>query len=1132
MGSLLRRLALAGAGPLVLVPAVTGQAYAQGGFGTSRYQSQLTLTDVARLSAGATDRSIIIFKNRHPELPARGASAASRASAVTGDQAAVRGELSRLHAQGVRSFQVLNGMSATISKAEASRLSANPAVEAVVPDLALRPRPVDQALPVPAAAAPAAGPRQICPPDPSVPLLEPEALQLMNVEFQPGSGQTGAHDLVDGLGRKIDGTGTKVAWIADGVDIDNPDFQRGGKTIFADYQDFSTEGPGSVTGGGEAFGDSSSIAAQGNVTYDLDNFVNPAHPVGPGCNVRVEGVAPGASLVGLEVVGASTVPLTSYFLQAIDRAVTVDKVDVINESFGLNPYPDPTTDPIALADTAATQAGATVVASTGDAGTASTIQTPSDAAGVIGVGATTSLRAYRQTTSFASQLSAGGWISDNISALSSGGFTQLGPHTVDVVAPGDLGWAVCTADLARYTECLDNAGRASNLQLFGGTSQSSPLTAGTAALVIQAYESTHGGVRPTPQLVKQIIVSSATDLNVPAEEQGAGLVNALKAVRLALSVHDGSGVPAAQGRSLLVNQTRLSATAPAGSTQSFPVRVTNTGASTETVTPAVQALDPALTSNDTGTLNLNPAAAPQLIDGSGIPSAYALHSFTVPAGAQRLDAGVTWNGAAQPDSRVRETLFDPFGRLAAYTLPQGPGGFDHVDVHDPAAGAWTAVFWTRKNATAYNGDVRFLFTTQRFQPFGSVSPAERTLAPGASGSFTVTVRLPAQAGSTGARLVLGTGHAGDGTLPIALRSLVRLTGAGGAFQGTLTGGNGRPVFGGQTVTFQFDVPAGERALDLALRLRDPDYNLTGFLVDPADQPVDIQSTAPITASANAFTSTMQFFQRTPRAGRWTAVLALNAPLTGQNLREPFTGSISFAPGAAVATGVPGSAGTTLAAGRPVTATIQVTNTGNSSKAYFVDPRLDRRGVLPLLGLNPTTVRVPIVAGEAEPAFLVPTDADQLVVVANGTEPIQMDASANFGSPDVEGVSFADSSVARVSAPELAAGAWFALPALVGPFSGRGTAASTVSTAAAVDANQFDTAVTSDTGDLWLSAVSASAPFSPLVLDPGQTGTITVTITPKAAAGTVVRGGLEVDTFDPNTFSGDEVTSIPYAYKVG
>ena len=86
-----------------------------------------------------------------------------------------------------------------------------------------------------------------------------------------------------------------MAWIADGLDPNNPDFIRNGKSIFKDYVDFSGDGPDTQTGGEEAFGDASMIAAQGNETYDLSNWNNPALP--PAQGLRPQGRGPGAGRV-------------------------------------------------------------------------------------------------------------------------------------------------------------------------------------------------------------------------------------------------------------------------------------------------------------------------------------------------------------------------------------------------------------------------------------------------------------------------------------------------------------------------------------------------------------------------------------------------------------------------------------------------------------------------------------------------------------------------------------------------------------------------------------------------------------------------------------------------------------------
>ena len=84
-----------------------------------------------------------------------------------------------------------------------------------------------------------------------------------------------------------------MAWIADRLDPNNPDFIRDGKSIFKDYVDFSGNGPDTQTGGEEAFGHASMIAAQGNETYDLSDYNSPAYPLPKNRDIKIEGVAPG-----------------------------------------------------------------------------------------------------------------------------------------------------------------------------------------------------------------------------------------------------------------------------------------------------------------------------------------------------------------------------------------------------------------------------------------------------------------------------------------------------------------------------------------------------------------------------------------------------------------------------------------------------------------------------------------------------------------------------------------------------------------------------------------------------------------------------------------------------------------------
>jgi subtilisin family serine protease len=321
----------------------------------------------------------------------------------------------------------------------------------------------------------------------------------------------------------------KVAVIADQLDPHAPDFIRpDGSPVFVDYQDFSGTGTQTTKAEGEGFGDASLIAAQGTVVHDLSKFVNAKHPLPAGCTIVLRGVAPDASLVGLDWDNPDGTS-DSSILQAIDYAVTVDHVDVINESLGGNVYPDNLArSAIRAFNDQAVRAGVTVVTATGDSGGTSTISNLATDPQVIAVGASTNFQAAMQASAGGTPLSNGKWLDNGIAPFSSSGISQAG-RTIDLVAPGNDDWAACAPAFSGCTD-FNAPPKPTDLLLFGGTSESAPITAGAAALVIQTYRNSHHGRTPTPAMVKELLTGTAHDLGMPSDEQGAGLLDARAAV--------------------------------------------------------------------------------------------------------------------------------------------------------------------------------------------------------------------------------------------------------------------------------------------------------------------------------------------------------------------------------------------------------------------------------------------------------------------------------------------------------------------------------------------------------------------------------------------------------------------------
>ena len=248
-------------------------------------------------------RVIVVLRHQQRGRLATASSVHARRAVQARQRRPLLASIARSGGSVTRSYTVLNAFSARVSGTEKARLAADPQVAAVVPDAVVTmPRPdAASSTGTPSPGNPATPRSGICPSDPANPLLEPEALQTMHVASNdPAVPQ--AQSLATGKG-------VKVAFFADGLDVNNPDFIRpDGSHVFIDYRDFTGEGPNAPTGAAEAFGDASSIAAQGRQVYDVNEFLNPAHPVPPGCTFTVRGVAPGASLIGMKARATAARP--------------------------------------------------------------------------------------------------------------------------------------------------------------------------------------------------------------------------------------------------------------------------------------------------------------------------------------------------------------------------------------------------------------------------------------------------------------------------------------------------------------------------------------------------------------------------------------------------------------------------------------------------------------------------------------------------------------------------------------------------------------------------------------------------------------------------------------------------------
>jgi hypothetical protein len=1055
--------------------------------------------------AAGPDESVIVVLKHQYSFPDTAAGTQQRDAAAQAAQAPVMASLRHSEATHLTQLHVLDAVVATVSPAEESALAASSSVAEVVPNAEFRAPPLPAAQSAQAAASLALAPG-VCPAQGTV-QLDPEGVELVHAVSSDPSTPTARS-----LG--FTGAGVTVGDMAVGIDPDEPEMIRpDGQDVIAVYKDFTGEGT-TVQGPEdlESYLDDSIMAAQGQQVYDLHDYT-PSMP--QGCDIRLQGIAPGITIDAYKSYGDDDMTTLSSFLETIDYAVDVNHVNILNEEGGWFPFPDDAAeDMMKEANDAAMAAGVTITSPSYDAGPENTIWSPSSEPGVISVGASTAFRSYAQDDiGEYNQVDADGWVSDNISSLSSGGANEEG-GSIDVVAPGDLDWVACQGDTP--------ACGSGPIVVSGGTSESGPLTAAVAALVIQAYRSTHHGANPSVSLVRDIISSSADDLGMPGSEQGSGLVDAYRAVKAAMAAQGPAG-PA-----LVASTQQLDATGWPGAPVSMSFQLTNDGNRPADVSLATRAQG-AATTVFADTLQRTDSSTDQIVH------------FALPSGAAMLTADVADPGG--PDSNpVALSLVNPQGQLAAFSLPQGTGDHGQVEVRQPTAGTWTADVSTPYGP--YSGPVYVQVTTSPMPGWGSVSPSHVTLAAGATTTVTLSGRFPGAPGDESASVSMSAPGWGDSSLPVTLRSLVPIVNGVGHFSTTLVGGNGRGGVPAQTFFYYFDVPAGQPALDVQATLGgDNDDPFYGYLVDPQGSAVAMASNQVVSETPSGPVTVGEPGARlhtlSPPSGLWTLILTFTNPVTGNALQTPLSGTVSFVPVTPRVQGLPDSTATTLTQGSQYVAKVTVHNDGDSAEAYFLDGRLDQATSMALTPITPATnLAMPLPDTAPEPQWIVPTDTIALTATATSSAPTTFDFSPYNGDPDTGATVSGDDASATITAPAgtfLTQGDWDIDPQQIGPFGASGAAPSTTTLTLTATTPAFDPALTSSTGDLWEQG--AAAAFTPVIVQPGQTATLYAMITPTAAKGSVVRGVLYLDdssavTNDGPSPSGDQLAAIPYTYAVG
>jgi hypothetical protein len=253
-----------------------------------------TRAPAATAGASATVPVIVFLKKQPAATGGATVRSNQRLALIQAAQAPYLDQLAELGGTDVRRYGLVDAISARVPGAAVSALAASPGVAAVIPDSPIMgPPAVADAPSTPAAAqAPASTVKTPSGACSTTPQLAPDALSLTHT-------QSSAAHAVTARSLGYTGSGVRVAFLADGIATGNANLQRDGKSVISSYADFTGDGTAAPTEGGEAFIDANAIAGQGRQVYNVAGFG--AQSPGSACNIKIEGMAPGATLDALKV---------------------------------------------------------------------------------------------------------------------------------------------------------------------------------------------------------------------------------------------------------------------------------------------------------------------------------------------------------------------------------------------------------------------------------------------------------------------------------------------------------------------------------------------------------------------------------------------------------------------------------------------------------------------------------------------------------------------------------------------------------------------------------------------------------------------------------------------------------------